>query len=204
MRSWLWGVVVLVLGAHGASAHPHAWIDVSSELVFDGEGRAVALRQHWLFDDFYTAETVEGRGQGELQDLTARIMENLAEYRYFTEVTSNGEDVAFDRPVETSARLEGRRLAMGFLLPFAAPAGGGRLTYSIFDPTFFIEMLHAEQEGSYALAGAPPGCRARLVPPKPDPELLALAAALDRGQQGGDTLGRHFAEKVEVTCAPAP
>ncbi|MBM3523971.1 MAG: DUF1007 family protein, partial [Alphaproteobacteria bacterium] len=32
-----------------AWAHPHSWIDIEVEVLFDGEGRVRALRQDWIF-----------------------------------------------------------------------------------------------------------------------------------------------------------
>ena len=37
------------------AAHPHGWIDLRTEVLVDDAGRVEALRQAWLFDQFYSA-----------------------------------------------------------------------------------------------------------------------------------------------------
>ena len=37
-----------------ASAHPHVWSDMRSDLVLDEQGRAVAINVEWIFDAGYT------------------------------------------------------------------------------------------------------------------------------------------------------
>ncbi|MGF1624687.1 MAG: DUF1007 family protein [Alphaproteobacteria bacterium] len=199
-----------VLASDPAAAHPHGWIDVRSALVFDDRGRAVALRQVWLFDAFYSAFAVEGLdqdGDGKpdqagLAALLRENMTNLQAYDYFTRVESGGAPVAFAPVNEMSSRMRGDRLEMRFTIAFAAPAeaDGDGLTYAIFDPTYYIEMLHVDAD-AVQLVDAPEGCAFLLVEPGPDPEAIALAAMLDRTESGGDDLGAQFAETVTVRCA---
>ena len=189
-----------------AAAHPHAWIDVSVEVLFDPSGRVTGLRESWLFDEFYTAETAQKGEQQKMDSVIARILHNLKDWGYFTRVRLGGRDIAIAVPTEKSARMEGHRLQMTFVAPLveAVSPRGGALTYSVFDPTYFIEMLHAEKKDAVRLVGAPPGCRFDLRPAKPDPKAVAAAAALDRTQSGGDGLGAQFAEKVEIRCDAQP
>ena len=72
--------------------------------------------------------------------------------------------------------------------------------YAIYDPTYYIEMVHAETDQAITLVNAPGGCRAAMKQPNPDPEQIMLAASLDRTQSAGDGLGRFFAEDVSLTC----
>ena len=37
-----------------AQAHPHAWVDVKVQILFDDMQRAYAIKQEWLFDDLYS------------------------------------------------------------------------------------------------------------------------------------------------------
>lgn len=189
-------------GMGGAQAHPHAWIDVSVEVLFDPAGKVTALREHWLFDEFYTADTVQKGERQKMELLTTRILRNLKEYGYFTRVQAGGRAIALKEPTERAARLDGQRLLMTFQVPLAEPVAAP-LSYSVFDPTYYIEMLHAESPDAVRLVGAPAGCRSELLPAKPDGKAVALASALDRTQSGGDGLGALFAETVEVRCDPA-
>lgn len=197
-------VVVAVLSmTRPAAAHPHAWIDVTLEVLFDPAGRVTALRQTWLFDEFYTADTVQKGERDRMDRLVTRILGNLREYGYFTVVKAGGRAVPLNAPVAHSARLDGHRLSMSFTVPLAQPVSAP-LTYSVFDPFYFIEMLHAERPDAIRLIDAPAGCRLHLIPAKPDPRMVAAAAAIDRSGSGGDTLGAQFAETVEIRCDSVP
>ena len=202
----LFGVFALLSWSCGATAHPHAWIDVSVDVQFDGSGRITDLKESWLFDEFYTADTVQKGEQRKMDLLTTRILHNLGGYGYFTRVRLGDRQIALKEPTERSARMEGHRLLMTFTVPLSEPVSVAEtpLTYAVFDPTYFIEMLHAARKDAIRLIGAPPGCHARLIPPVPDPKAVAAAYALDRTQSGGDGLGILFAEKVEIQCDSHP
>ena len=42
-----------------AVAHPHAWIDLRSKILFDDDGRMTGLELEWLFGDFYSAYVLQ-------------------------------------------------------------------------------------------------------------------------------------------------
>jgi ABC-type uncharacterized transport system substrate-binding protein len=194
-----------------AEAHPHAWIDLSVDVLFDQQGRAFALRETWLFDDFYTAYALEGMtrtGHGppnedQLKALLDDNLANLKEYNYFTAVTAGTAKVSLADVSDASSRFRSdQRLEMTFVVPFAEPVAVQKtgLTYSIFDPTYYIEVLHLETGEATRLIDAPPGCGSVLIKPNPTFEATSLAAALDYTQSGGNGLGALFAEKVTVRC----
>ena len=43
----------LTLGA--ALAHPHVYVTMKSDIVYDAEGRMTGIRHHWTFDDMFSA-----------------------------------------------------------------------------------------------------------------------------------------------------
>jgi ABC-type uncharacterized transport system substrate-binding protein len=199
-------LLAVLLSSKMAAAHPHAFIDITVEVQFDDAGRVTALKQSWLFDEFYTADTVQKGEQKKMDALMTRILGNLKEYGYFTRVRAAGRPVALAEPTGRSARMDGHRLRMGFTTPLAEPVAVGAkpLTYSVYDPFYYIEMLHAQSDDAIRLHGAPPNCRAKLLPLAPDPKVVAKAAALDRTQTSDNGLGAQFAETVEITCAASP
>jgi len=200
----------LSLQISGLSAHPHAWIDVTVDVLFDETGSVTGIREAWLFDDYYTAFVLEELSQGEdgepsqadIDGLMRANMENLKEYDYFTKIHRADEAVSFGPVAEMASSLEGSRLSMTFVLPFESkidPAASG-LTYAIYDPTYYVELLHAEVEDPIRLESAPPGCTVQLIDPIPSMEALSLAAALDRSQRAEDGFGAQFAERVDIRC----
>jgi ABC-type uncharacterized transport system substrate-binding protein len=220
VRSAVPGVAGLALAAllatpGPAQAHPHAWIDVSTELRFDESGAVTAIRETWLFDEYYTVFAVQGLdadGDGKPDpDKLAELLEinltNLAEYDYFTRVWAGGERLEVEPAVEGTNAMRDGRLEMSFLLPLRTPAAadGGKLVYKIFDPTYYIEMLHRDTEQAVELRDAPEGCTASVERGDPPLEAIGLATSLDSSVQGetsyGDkSLGALFAETVTVSC----
>lgn len=209
-----WRVLALVglavLGPSPAYAHPHAWIDVRSVVMFDQRGHAVALEEIWLFDPYYTAFAIEGLdedGDGApdpdgLAALLRENMTNLAAYDYFTVVETDGTSEPLDAVTEMSSRMRGEQLEMRFVVTFAAPLleKTDSFSYAIFDPTYYIEMLHASGDDAVRLVGAPEGCSVERSIAEPDAETVALAAMLDQSQTAGNGLGILFAETVTVQC----
>lgn len=203
-------LVAFVAGAAPAHAHPHAWIDLSVAIRFDTDGRVTGLHQTWLLDPLYTAYAIQGRdGDGDGQPDPERLRElldlnlsNLADYDWFSRVWRDGEPVGLKPPREAETRMVGDRLEMAFFLPLAEPASPSEaaLTYAVFDPTYYIEVLHAETDALVSLDGAPAGCATDIAAPNPTADAVSLAASLDRTQSAGDGLGILFAEKVALRC----
>lgn len=196
-------VALLVMMPGLAWAHPHAWIDVAVDVRFDAAGRIVALVESWLFDEFYTASAVGKGDPMRVEQMLIRTMANLKPHGFFTQVQSGTRTIAVQPPVARSARVENGRLTMRFDLPLAEPvqpAVSQPFRYQIYDPTYYIEILHKEGADAIRLVGAPVGCKAQRQAPQPDPKAVAAAARLDRDQTGATGLGRFFAETVEIRC----
>lgn len=201
-----------LLAAAPASAHPHAFIDLQVEVVFDADGKLSGLRETWLFDEFYTAFAIEGLprdrdgrpAQAKLDAISAENLKNLKDYSYFTRIEAAGKRIGVAKATDARTRLVDKRLEMSFVLPLAQPlaVGAAPVTYSIYDPTYYTEMLHAEAADAVRLRNAPAGCRHAVVPPAPPAETVGLARAMDRTQSAGDGLGAFFAETVELRCGP--
>lgn len=206
---------LLCLAASGlAQAHPHGWIDLRMRLVVDDEGRLTGLHQSWRMDPFYSLVVLEELGQagGEdgleaaLDQLGGEIRDNLVPHGYYTELRLGDDKLTFD-PVNDYTVLErGGRVEFIFLLPLAdpQPLAGRTLSYQVFDPTYYIEMVHEDGDGAPAEASLRVGgeldCETRIHQPSPDPELVMRAAMLDVDDEAEPGLGRHFAETGEVTC----
>ncbi|TVQ36013.1 MAG: DUF1007 family protein [Geminicoccaceae bacterium] len=200
------GLAAWLALAPAAVAHPHGWIDIQTKLHFDDAGRLIAIDQAWLFDDLYSAFILEEFAadgltvEEGLVELGRADIEALADFDYFTVVKRAGEPVPLGRVEHFANGVAANRIWLRFELPLAAPLpmDEGEVRYAVFDPTYFIEILHL---------GDPPvlfegrtGCGFELIEPDPPSEMVWLAAALDMGQSGGDGLGAYFAEWVIVQC----
>lgn len=206
--------LLLALAAGSANAHPHVRIDMKVEVLFDAAGRVTALRDTWLFDEIYTAmvtedvtRDIEGRPTADGLDKFARLaMKNLAAFHYLTRVDSGGRELGLALPENPSARMIGNRLEVKFKLPLAEPiaASDRPFAYSIYDPTYYIDMVHAHGQDAIQLVGAPSDCRYELEEPHPDPSKVEEAIALDQSGATDNGLGVFFAERVVVRCDPRP
>ncbi len=192
-----------------AVAHPHVWVDVDVRILFDDAGNITGLEQTWLFDDFYTAYAVEGTdedGDGKpdpdkLEVIMKENMKHLKVYSYFTEITSDEKLLPINPVTEMSTRMQENRLEMTFTTALQDPTPAAeKIAYAIFDPTYYVEMLHTENENPVTLVGAPEGCRTELKAPNPDPDSVARAAMLDASQRGETGLGQFFTERVSLIC----
>ncbi|HDP90363.1 MAG TPA: DUF1007 family protein [Thioalkalivibrio sp.] len=202
----------LLLAAPPSHAHPHAWIDLRVTVVFDEAGRITALRQVWRIDPLYSMVLLEEMGadaRGDsvdagLADIGEGMIRNLAAHDYFTELHHAGRSLAGATVEDYGLSRRSGRLELAFTLRLPEPVDpqSGELIYGVFDPTYYIEILH-DPDRPPALEGAPQACTLRIRAPRPDPAVVARAAALDVNQTGDPDLGRHFTEHGEVTCASA-
>ncbi|WP_254280970.1 MULTISPECIES: DUF1007 family protein [unclassified Halomonas] len=207
------GLVTALLPAL-VQAHPHGWVDLGVRVIIDEQGQVEALHQRWRMDPFYSLVILEelGSAQGNdsldarLDQLGLDIRNNLAPQHYYTEVTHAGERLALGEVNDYTVMERDGRVEFIFLLPLAQPVALGEeaLRYQIFDPSYYIELLH-EEEGDTPRADAlvvsgDHDCTTQIVPADPDPELVMQAAMLDVTDQAEPGLGRYFAETGVVKC----
>ncbi|MGF1627993.1 MAG: DUF1007 family protein [Kiloniellaceae bacterium] len=210
LRSGYLALLFMLAGASGvpAVAHPHAWIDLRSTVVLDAEGRVVAIEQQWLFDEFYTVFALDGLKtpadgrDPRLVELARVNLENLRPYGYFTEVRADGAKVTLGTVKEFETALRSGRLWLRFIVPLDKSIDPRRekASFSVFDPTYYIEILHMKDDVIAFHGAGANACSGRITPPNPTTETVMLAAALDRGAKADDTLGALFAETVVVQC----
>ncbi|MBB3191096.1 DUF1007 family protein [Halomonas cerina] len=194
-------------------AHPHGWVDVSVRVQMDERGRVEALHQRWRLDPFYSLLLLEElrAAQGEapmearLDQLGVEIRHNLSPQHYFTHVTQDGEAVELGEVDDFTTLERDGRVVLMFRLPLAEPLplDQAAMHYRIYDPTYYIEVLH-EADGDTprpdALRVTGGDCATRIIAADPDPVQVTEAASLDRTERAPEGLGRFFAETGEVRC----
>lgn len=201
----------LSTGAAPAAAHPHVWVTVETEVLYDDTGAMTGLRHRWSFDEGYAALATQGLdadGNGkleraELQSLAQENAEALADYDYFTDARIEGEAVKLAGPVDYFAEMSADGvLSLRFTLPLAAPVNTGSLqfTFSVADPTFFIAFSFAEKDPVRLASNAPKGCSAGLAtaPVSAEEQALGDAFAADGSSV---SLATVQSGQVIVRCA---
>lgn len=201
-------VLALALAPFSLHAHPHAWIDVRSTIILSTEGLIAAIEEQWLFDDLYSAAILEGLKEDSpekkavVSDFAAEVIDNLGPYGYFMRITANGGPVALNTVTQFKSEMQGDQLLLSFTAPLAKPVDPMRVavSFSVYDPTYFIQMTHRPEDPPTFRSEKPPPCQARVQPPNPTAEDIARAFALDRGATPEEGLGDLFAEKVHIRC----
>ena len=202
-------VCALTLGAISVpQAHPHMWVDLRSHIIVQDDGKVAALYQEWLFDDFFSQALMEDAAKhpdGVEAGITLAvedILHELRAYDYFTRVSLDEQNIATGTVEMYAAELRGKRVWMSFTVPVVTPADiqTQSLSYAIFDPTYFMEMLHFENEIVTIQGNAPDGCGAQIIDANPSADAIALSQSSSLDDNPDDTIGRLFAQNVVVRC----
>lgn len=194
----------LLFGGSAAQAHPHHWIDVSAEWQFGRDGLITGVRLNWLFDEYYSVLLADDAAANELelQSILESILSNTAQHQYFLQIQQQGTEPGLGVAERARIGVRDHRLEIEFQLPLTVPLDPkrGDVVYRVAEPTYYFEMLHAEDDSAIVLEEAPAGCRFRKRDPKPDAALVAYATSLGINESGGNELGIQFAETVTIRC----
>lgn len=196
----------LAAAAAPAAAHPHVWVTVKAELMYEPSGKVAAIRQHWTFDEGYSSYAIQGLdtnkdgvySREELAELAKVNTDALAESGYFTVLKLDGKRADFAKPVEEWLDHDGKVLTLHYLLPLAQPGSAKRtLILDVYDPTFFVDFSYAEIDKPVTLAGGGDGCAVQVTrPKKPD----FAQQKLGEDYFANANMGLQFASKVIVAC----
>jgi ABC-type uncharacterized transport system substrate-binding protein len=202
----------LALASIPASAHPHVWVTVKSELVYAPDGAVTSVRHIWTFDDMFSifaTQGLEAKKKGEFSreelDPLAKVnVESLKEYDFFTYANADGKKVEFNEPAAGYYLVYDPKetvLTLHFELPLKSPVKAKDFNLEVFDREYFVDFSFDEKD-PVKLAGAPAQCK--LTVGKPQEMGAALAQQLS--QLGPDQrdpsllIGSEFANKIQVKC----
>lgn len=194
------------------AAHPHSWIALKSDFILNSQGQLTEIRQRWEFDLYYSAITFAevmntyGDEKEGLQKLSSQIVGRLAEYHYFSTLKLDDSEIQLPEPKQyqmISKKKEGELLLemeMHFDVVPPLTIDDKTLTWSVFDPTYYIEMAHVDTDSVVILGDQSTECAKKLELPDPSKDLIDYAQSLDVTQKDTDGLGFNFAEKVTINC----
>ncbi len=195
--------------ATSAIAHPHVWVVVRSELVFDPDGRISGVRQKWQFDEMYSAFAIQGLGkngkpsQDELNALANVNVKQLSEYGYFSYLRASGKQVEYSGVKEATITLDDKKnVTLHFTAVLKQPASARKaVVLQVYDPDYFVAFDFAK-ESPVAMTNAPPGCSLRMVQPKPlsDADTKRLQASAGTNDSPGSDMGAKLAPRAFVAC----
>jgi ABC-type uncharacterized transport system substrate-binding protein len=206
---------IMMLASGAASAHPHVWVDVMSEILYAADGAVTGVRHTWTFDSAFSANALQGLQRNtdgtysreQLAALAQAQVEAFKEKTYFTSVTANVKQ-AFAEPIDCLFEYADDHLTLHFTLPLKAPVKAKQVRLAIYDRSFFIDFRLAK-EHPLKLVGAPAGCeiwlghlwQARSIGSDRDRELVQEASE-DSFKEGGANaaVGLLFLVPISVEC----
>ncbi len=204
---------VLISGYSSRSnAHPHNWIDLKSDFTIDSQFRLTQIKQIWKFDNFYSMITLadvlnEHKDEEKGLNIVARKMiTDLADYNYFSLLTINGRSVPLPAPTEYRLFSEHEDttqfLKMEILFDLAPqiPIGNRAIEWQVFDPTYYIAMMHSESSNISVTGNQSIDCSSTVEQPNPTEDIMNYAMGLDQNQRETNGLGKYFAEKIRISC----
>lgn len=220
MNSTRWAasaVLISALAVAGspASAHPHVWIEMRSDVVFNDQGQITAMNLMWTFDDAYAQMALDGldaNGDGvyspsELDPLTRENIASLKDYDFFTVMRFNGQKQPFGEVTEFGQIWSNDKLQLHMQVPLKAPVDPtkGEFVAKVYDPDFFIAMDYARDEPVTVIGAMPKNCQLVVKPVATDEEVEQTRAMLStKGPEwkpeNDEDFGALFAQPVIVQC----
>ena len=184
------------------------WVDLESRVVLNIDDGSVAIQQVWLFDDFFSTSVIEdsslypGGTNAGIQKEIERITEALKPYNYYTEIEMGGKKLSSTLVGDVSWEVIDNRIKMSFTVaPNESSVSDVQgWSYAIFDPTYYIEMLHAEGSSITIDGDFAQKCNSWIEQPNPSADAVALSQSTILDNNADDTVGRFFAETVHVSC----
>jgi ABC-type uncharacterized transport system substrate-binding protein len=187
-------------------AHPHVWVTVETEVVFDEHKAITGFRHKWTFDEAYSAFAVEGRDSNndgnydreELKELTEVNISSLKEFHYFTYPRQSGRVLDQLPPRDSWLEFQDGKLKLFFTLPLAKPvmpAAIQAFSFAVYDSTFYVDFALAKDK-PITLSGAPAGCVAEIKAPvgqSPGQSLL-------NSEPAAEDAAAQYANSVHISC----
>lgn len=200
-------VLALPLAMSAARAHPHVYVTMKSEIVYDAEGRMTGIRHHWTFDDMFSSYATQGLEQKqkgvftreELQPLAEVNITSMKEFEYFTEGKMNGQKVEFGAPTDYFLELKDQLLTLHFTLPLKTPVQTKSVDLEIYDPLYFVAFEFDEKD-PITLKDAPPNCKLNTVKLGDATQSKSLSESLFARPDPNNPFGAQFANKIAVKC----
>jgi ABC-type uncharacterized transport system substrate-binding protein len=209
-RFLLAATVVLLAAVTQASAHPHVFVTMKSEVVYAPDGTLTAVRHAWTFDDMfstYALQGLESKEKGvytreELAPLAEVNITSLKEYDYFTQATVNGGKIEFSGAADYWLEFQDSTLTLHFTLPVKTPVKTQAADFEIYDPSYFIDFSFDDKDKvPVTLAGTPGQCKLDVSKPGDStPQGKRLSESFFNNNPDSSKIGALYANKIAIKC----
>jgi ABC-type uncharacterized transport system substrate-binding protein len=199
----------IAISAASASAHPHVFVTIKSEIVYGPDGAMTAIRHAWTFDDMfstYALQGIESKQKGvytreELAALAEVNVTSLKEYDYFTMGNVNGQKIEFTGATDYWLEFKDSVLVLHFTLPVKSPVKTQAASLEIYDPSYFIDFSFDDKDKTpVKLAGAPEPCKLDIARPGDNPTAQKRLSEAFFNNPNSSNYGAQFSNKIAVKC----
>ena len=203
--------VAAALGTRPAVAHPHVVVTAAATVNVD-QGAIVSVTHVWTFDEYYTAQALDGMpknkeglyGREELAELAKVNVEGLKEFGYFTFATLDKTELKLGDPKPDAYWLEHKDglLSLHFTVPLEKPVllEAKGFAMMVTDPSYFIAFEWANKDAAKLSAGAPKSCAIEIAEVKETEEEKKLGGAFAQQMSGAAMFGIGPLKQIVVKC----
>ena len=195
-----------------ALAHPHIFAEARLEVISDDKGTISELRNVWRFDDIFSSSVLmdfDKNGDleldhGELNEIADTIRTSIADYGFFTSISSNGQPVTVAMPEVFHVDFKDHQLLVFFVAkPEKTLPLKGKVTIGVYDPTMYTAIDFAKDEDMATDGDGFKACKRAVIRPDPDEVLAQNQASLTEAffnDPAGTDMSKLFATRLELTC----
>jgi ABC-type uncharacterized transport system substrate-binding protein len=200
-----------LLAATPASAHPHVFVTMQTEILYDAGGNVTGFKQKWAFDELYSSFAVQGMerdssgqySRATLQPLAEINVKSLSEFGYFTFPKLAGQKLDIQPPSDywIDANSDGT-LTLNFTSLLVKPVSAADVktfSFAIYDPTVYVSFAYADIQ-PVKQSGGPAGCMPKVKAPQPSSSPSTLSEAYFGNLTSSSTYGAQFAQTVVIEC----
>ena len=195
-----------------AHAHPHVVVTAAATVNIH-QGAIVSITHVWTFDEFYTAQALDGLpknkaglyGREELAELAKINIEGLKEFGYFTFASLDKAELKVGDPEPADYWLEHTNgmLSLHFTVPLEKPVlmEAKGFTLIVTDPSYFIAFEMPAKGAAKLNESAPKSCKIEVGTPKEETaEEKKLGGAFAQQMSAASSFGVSAPQQIMVRC----
>lgn len=194
-----------------AQSHPHVWIEATSQLQVNADGKVNALSVRWQFDEFFSSTSVQGLDANkdgiyqpsELAGIAKKYVDGLKDFKYYTQIKVNGKVVKTLTALNPGARHDKGLFSLEFTVPLAEPVDvkTKELAFSYFDASFYISIEPALKATVAIPEPLARTCEYKVGKSLSESEDAASVEKIITNMTNAEGLGELYAVPVAISCA---
>jgi ABC-type uncharacterized transport system substrate-binding protein len=171
-------VATCLLPGRAAEAHPHLWIDVVTNVMFD-KGKVTGLHFQWTFDEFFSAGVIgefdknnnKQYDADEIEPLRAEAFEPTKEMGFFTDIRIGDKKFDIETTTDFTARIEKEIVTYEFTVPFPEPVDPIQtpITFSVYDESYFVDISFLGHEPIKLIGDGGDTCSVKITEDRSNP-----------------------------------